>query len=838
MSAPILTKAVSVGTDAQVHEVAKRSQDRLPPLSHSSSMSTPPEPPEPTSSFPAPAPDPDPAAPPNPFNTSFSPESLNEHNADLRALFLLPFEECVARVLCSYNRRGKLGDRRRIFDLAQKHCEDLLDEGKTDDVRRILSHVDRLDIIKSFIKHPGAISSPLLEFIVKDHNHAILREINQSMQYGQIDQSRFIPHSLFSVFLALAPPSRIDIDISPLIDYLSEHPDWLTWAKTSTTIITYIEAYPLPQISDRTTLRRFLDHCVDTDFRDKYNTPYRTSDDTRARAEYLLFQLDCISSPPLLPPPRFVFATLFNVLTFPFRPLSYIRTPNNTFKPKPSLPQAPSSTLAVLDLNNSFPPSANTAPNTPFPTINILPNHPPPIPLPSSTDPSLVNYFQAEVYLASLNPNNTDLRPLSALPFDECLARVLCSYNHQYHQYSRSNDNDDADNDDADNDDADNDDADNDNNDGTGDGDGEASRSNNWWRLGDRTRIFNMAQRHCTYLLGEGKHDDVTRILSHVSPFDLIKSFIHHPRFISFPLVRFIVHDCKHRILDHLNEFVHTAAQFKFNPIALSDVFVVLASPPPPSIDLSPLISYLAQHTDKRTWQWTSDTVFAYLNSYDLAEISDLNAVRQFLRLRLRVEFYDEDYEHDEDGDGEWSATSSQTRVRANRLLGELERTSLLSSLDDPVLIASTSSPSSTSATSPDPPPDPAPAPKSLSSHHNPLAIDPDPDPDPDAPQSRSNSPSSHPSVGSNIDLADVLPFANANCDSDNTHSENPEAMGSIDLGHPESMLSSSEVDGDGDGDIALVPESQASEVGRGSSEEFDNGDEDLLQSTSRDYDI
>ncbi|KZS88963.1 hypothetical protein SISNIDRAFT_489620 [Sistotremastrum niveocremeum HHB9708] len=825
MSAPIPTKAVSVGTDAQVHEVAKRSQDRLPPF-HSSSMSTPPEPLDPTihtnpppisslpiSSFPAP----DLPTTPNPFNPSFLSESLDKHNADLRALFLLPFEECVARVLCSYNRRGKLGDRRRIFDLAQKHCDDLLDEGKTDDVTRILSHVDPLNIIKSFIRHPGAISSPLLEFIVKDSNHAILRQINQSMKW--IDQSRLIPHSLSSVFLALASSPRIDIDLSPLIHYLSEHPDWLTWDKTSTKLITYIEAYPLPQISDRTTLRRFLDHCVDTEFRDKYNTPYRTSDESRARAEYLLFELDCLSSPPPLPPPRFIFATLFNVLTFPFRPLSYIRTPNNISKPKPSLPQAPSSTPAVIDINDFFPPSTDAA--RPLPSIKIVPLNPSPIPLPSSTDPSLVNYFQAEVYLASLNPHNADLCPLSALPFDECLARVLCSYNHQYSRLDADIDND----------------------------NGDASRLSHWWGLGDRSRIFNLAQRHLTYLLGEGKHDDVTRILSYVSPFNLIKSFIHHPRFISFPLVRFIVHDCKHALLDQLNKFVLKVDQSRFDTIALSDVFVVLASPPPPSIDLSPLISYLARHTDKRTWHWTSDTVFAYLNSYDLAGISDLNAVRRFLRLRLRlrlrfrVDFY-EDY--DEDGDGEWSVPNDEVLGRANRLLaGEVFLVSwvfmcvrLIGSMRVEIdgLFHPSISPIASTSSEPAPAPTPAQTATSPPSHQPLSAIDTDTDTDTSQPPS---SPLlSRPSAGSNIDLADVLPFPGSGTNSDDTYSNTPKIMASINVTRSPFMLSSSEVDVDGDGDIALVPESQASEVGRGSSEEFDNGDEDLLQSTSRDKDI
>ncbi|KZS88946.1 hypothetical protein SISNIDRAFT_528174 [Sistotremastrum niveocremeum HHB9708] len=70
--------------------------------------------------------------------------SFRADNTDLRPLALLPLEECVARVLCSYNHEGKLGDRQTIFYLAEKHCYDLLEEGKGDDVTRIFSHVHRL----------------------------------------------------------------------------------------------------------------------------------------------------------------------------------------------------------------------------------------------------------------------------------------------------------------------------------------------------------------------------------------------------------------------------------------------------------------------------------------------------------------------------------------------------------------------------------------------------------------------------------------------------------------------------------------------------------------------
>lgn len=99
----------------------------------------------------------------------------------------------------------------------------------------------------------------------------------------------------------------------------------------------------------------------------------------------------------------------------------------------------------------------------------------------------------------------------------------------------------------------------------------------------------------------------------------------------------------------------------------------------------------------------------------------------------------------------------------------------------------------------------------------------------------------SRPCAGSNIDLADVLPFADADCDADDTYSDTSKIMASINVTHFPSMPSRCEVDGDGDVDIALVPpDSQVSEDSRRGSISSDNGDEDSChdQSTSRDNDI
>lgn len=216
------------------------------------------------------------------WDTSFQPD-----NADLRPLAALPFEECVARVLCSYNHKGKLGDRGKTFDWAEIHCYDLLEEGKRDDVTRILSHVDRLDIIKSFIQYAGFIYPSVVEVIVKDHEHEVLRKINEFVK--EVDQFKLGLESLSEVFLALASPPPNDMDLSPLIDYLSRHPHWFTWEETSNSIISYLNSFGVSQISDSVAVRRFLQLCVNEAIRDVDGIYFvLNGDDTRVRARDLL----------------------------------------------------------------------------------------------------------------------------------------------------------------------------------------------------------------------------------------------------------------------------------------------------------------------------------------------------------------------------------------------------------------------------------------------------------------------------------------------------------------------------------------------------------------------
>ncbi|KZS88954.1 hypothetical protein SISNIDRAFT_489611 [Sistotremastrum niveocremeum HHB9708] len=273
---------------------------------------------------------------PEEFRNEFLSTSFQPGNANLRSLSVLPFEECIAQVLCSYNHRdeyhyeGKLENRGRIFHWAEKHCAILLQDGKVDDVTRILSSVDQLDLVKSIIQCPDSFYSSVIEIIVKDRKHEILRGINDFVK--TIDQSKLGLWSLSQVFAVLASPPPTDIDLSPFIDYFSRHPYWHTWRGNSATIIAYLISFPLSRISDSTPVRRFLEQCVDTEFRSRHET----SDETHDRARDLLAELNSLSFPPTS-------AIATNRPASPWDYLSHNLPLNNASQPDSLLSPSPAS---------------------------------------------------------------------------------------------------------------------------------------------------------------------------------------------------------------------------------------------------------------------------------------------------------------------------------------------------------------------------------------------------------------------------------------------------------------------------------------------------------------
>ncbi|KZS91742.1 hypothetical protein SISNIDRAFT_467350 [Sistotremastrum niveocremeum HHB9708] len=83
---------------------------------------------------------------PNDFPAYATFMSYTEKNRDLRKLGTLSVDECIAKVLCTYDQNGRLGDRNQIFNQAVFYSQSLLRERRENDVARILLHVDPLSL--------------------------------------------------------------------------------------------------------------------------------------------------------------------------------------------------------------------------------------------------------------------------------------------------------------------------------------------------------------------------------------------------------------------------------------------------------------------------------------------------------------------------------------------------------------------------------------------------------------------------------------------------------------------------------------------------------------------
>ncbi|KZT36118.1 hypothetical protein SISSUDRAFT_1063911 [Sistotremastrum suecicum HHB10207 ss-3] len=127
-----------------------------------------------------------------------------EDNEDLREIAQLPYKESIGRVLVSYDREGKVGDRRDIFRSALEKCFDLLRAGKEDDVREIVS-ARHSSIIKSFMRSPGGGESTLCSFILQGREEVILSEISDFLSDPLLVSHSHV-YNIVAALVARLPP--------------------------------------------------------------------------------------------------------------------------------------------------------------------------------------------------------------------------------------------------------------------------------------------------------------------------------------------------------------------------------------------------------------------------------------------------------------------------------------------------------------------------------------------------------------------------------------------------------------------------------------------------------
>ncbi|KZS91656.1 hypothetical protein SISNIDRAFT_456580 [Sistotremastrum niveocremeum HHB9708] len=122
-----------------------------------------------------------------PLYTFFT--SLEAGNHDLRGYRFETYDSCVARVLCSYNQRGYLGDRTLIFMSALRGCQSIIRDDETtlirdnrpDELSAILAQANLSSLLQSLLRDPNVqwlSVNNLITLITKGREVVILEEMS------------------------------------------------------------------------------------------------------------------------------------------------------------------------------------------------------------------------------------------------------------------------------------------------------------------------------------------------------------------------------------------------------------------------------------------------------------------------------------------------------------------------------------------------------------------------------------------------------------------------------------------------------------------------------------
>ncbi|KZT38891.1 hypothetical protein SISSUDRAFT_707913 [Sistotremastrum suecicum HHB10207 ss-3] len=205
----------------------------------------------------------------------------------------LPLEESIARCLRAYDDQRPLGDCDKIFSEAVDYCDSLLRSGRKDALTRILAGIDRLSVVKSFMRWQGGDHYPFNDFFIEfvedigDCRDSIFQQVNQLLKepgnWAGLDL-----RSTTTVFVALAGSSPLfdpAVDLSLIIDHISRYPSLVHWQNASDVVIAYLEQCGISAISDQTSLHQFLRLCLDL---------VNTSEKSRERAQNILHRYESL----------------------------------------------------------------------------------------------------------------------------------------------------------------------------------------------------------------------------------------------------------------------------------------------------------------------------------------------------------------------------------------------------------------------------------------------------------------------------------------------------------------------------------------------------------------
>ncbi|KZT33395.1 hypothetical protein SISSUDRAFT_418129 [Sistotremastrum suecicum HHB10207 ss-3] len=205
-------------------------------------------------------------SPVNVILTSFLP-----HNKDLLPIGRLPFEQCIARVLCIFDQSRQLGDCEDVLRHAMGHCNWLIAHQKVDDVTRILSHVDRNSLLRSLIRNT-CLNWPLIRDIVgiliQGREEETLVEMAPFLtglpDVGRVFGSFIVVDFLEELAQRLGSDLRTpaDIDFSRLCSLIIQEYSSTTWTKEASIVMLYREHSETLQVADKAIARDFFRLCL------------------------------------------------------------------------------------------------------------------------------------------------------------------------------------------------------------------------------------------------------------------------------------------------------------------------------------------------------------------------------------------------------------------------------------------------------------------------------------------------------------------------------------------------------------------------------------------------
>ncbi|KZS87023.1 hypothetical protein SISNIDRAFT_491424 [Sistotremastrum niveocremeum HHB9708] len=189
-----------------------------------------------------------------------------ENCSDILDLISLPFDKFIAKCLCINDHSMNLGDHDLVFFYSVEHCKDLLRAKKSDDLARIVSHVDLCSALRSFVhaKFYDAWYDCVLTLIIGDRRTEALCLLAQFLSTTQY-WSDLHPGGASAVFVVAAgslPQFPPDLDLFPIVAHIGRHPSWWNWREASQTAIAYLAQRDISTISVSAGIHHFLLQCV------------------------------------------------------------------------------------------------------------------------------------------------------------------------------------------------------------------------------------------------------------------------------------------------------------------------------------------------------------------------------------------------------------------------------------------------------------------------------------------------------------------------------------------------------------------------------------------------